>query len=85
MLVAGLVVPLAGCSQGGSPDEADVNLPDLGLEATATTGLIRGVVVDEAIRPIEGAKISLQAGSASQETTTTPEGAFGFDGLEPGT
>src|SRR5687768_679344 len=47
---------LAGCAGGGgggSSDPApDVDFEDLDLKATATTGRIRGVVVDSAIRPV---------------------------------
>lgn len=54
-----------------------------GLEATARTGVIRGVVVDDAIRPIAGALIAIQGGPLN--TTSADSGAFGFEGLEPGT
>jgi len=77
---------LAGCA-GNSPDgEADTGpeFDDLGLEATSSTGVIRGVVVDDAIRPVAGATVTLQ-GDAPREATTTAVGTFGFDGLQAGT
>ena len=76
---------LAGCAAegGGAPIE---EVPDLGLEATSTTGVIRGVVVDEAIRPVAGVTILAKSADVPERQTTTEEtGFFGFDGLEPGT
>jgi hypothetical protein len=82
---------MAGCS-GGAGDEEGSALPaadfeELKLEATATTGVIRGIVVDEAIRPLAGAEIgtTLPDGGAVRNTTSAEDGAFGFDGLPPGT
>lgn len=76
---------LAGCT--GSPGPGDglppADFDDLGLQATASTGVIRGIVVDDAIRPIADASILLTPGDKS--TATTPAGTFGFDALEPGT
>ncbi|MFA5943415.1 MAG: carboxypeptidase-like regulatory domain-containing protein [Candidatus Thermoplasmatota archaeon] len=82
-----LAVVLAGCSgTDGSP--ADDPLADgaaeLELEATASTGVIRGIVVTEAIQPIEGATVTLK-GAQTGETKTNEGGAFGFDDLAPGT
>ncbi|MEA3165368.1 MAG: Carboxypeptidase regulatory-like domain [Thermoplasmata archaeon] len=76
----------AGCTSSSPPaaDEAPVDFEALDLEATATTGLIRGLVVDSAIRPVAGATVSLRM-TPPQTATTTGEGAFGFDGLEAGT
>jgi hypothetical protein len=71
---------LAGCAEGGG-DGLDAAAAGLDVEATATTGVIRGVVVDEAVRPIAGAKVVLADGT---ETTSNDKGAFGFDGLQPG-
>lgn len=78
-----LAVGLAGCSDGGGKDPAPDPTDELGLEATDTTGVIRGVVVDERIVPIAGATIKLLADG--QVVQTTANGAFGFDGLDPGT
>jgi hypothetical protein len=72
---------LAGCSGGGAdPDPAlDADFEDLGLEATSTTGVIRGIVVDDAIKPVAGATVTLSGGAG---TATTDEGGlFGFDDL----
>jgi hypothetical protein len=80
-------VALAGCSGGGAgaDDGADVDFTDLGLEATATTGVLRGVVVDSAVRPIAGVRIAAAGPErASRSAETNAEGAFGLDGLAPG-
>jgi hypothetical protein len=83
-----LAALLAGCAGGAGDDataslkEAEAAAENLEVEATATTGVIRGIVVDDALRPLAGANVTLAGGSSTQ---TTEAGAFGFDGLEPGT
>ena len=72
---------LAGCSGKDPAPDADPT-SGLGLEATKTTGVIRGVVVDQAIVPIPGVVVSLSGGG---NATTNADGAFGFEGLAPGT
>ena len=76
---------LAGCS-GGSPAEAEpaTDFSDLGGQVTATTGLLRGVVVDERIIPVVGADVGLSGGKSANQTTDD-QGRFLFSGLEPGT
>ena len=81
-----VLVLLAGCSQspaGADSPEPTVDFGELELEATATTGVIRGIVVDEAIRPLGNASITLTPGDLT--TKSTDAGTFGFDDLEPGT
>lgn len=75
-------VAFAGCSGGGGgkPDEDPTE--GLGLEATDTTGVIRGVVVSESIVPLQGVVITLL--SDGQTTESNEMGAFGFEGLAPG-
>lgn len=52
------------------------------FEASASArGHIAGVVVDEAIRPIEGAQVRLPG--MNQEQSTRPDGSFGFVDLYP--
>ncbi len=82
-----LSVLIAGCSSSPAPVETeDDPTGDLGLAPTATTGIIRGVVVDEAVRPLEGITVSLPLPNAEPRTAVSNEkGAFGFDGLAPGT
>lgn len=75
---------LAGCSGGaGEKAQAD-DLP--ALQATATTGVIRGVVVDDAIRPLANATVQARGpGGGNHTLQTDKDGFFGFTGLEPGT
>jgi hypothetical protein len=77
---------LAGCASNDptGPSDTGPTFDDLGLQATASTGVIRGVVVDDAIRPVAGASVTLSGGSAKQ-AVTTDAGTFGFDELAPGT
>lgn len=88
-LVVGVVacLMLAGC--GGKPAvqpeavrEAEAAALAIPLEPSATTGILRGYVLDSAIRPVEGARIRLEPGNAT--TTSTAQGAFGLEGLDPG-
>src|SRR5690348_1474885 len=84
LLLAGL---LAGCASNPPTSTATGPQPtfdELGLEATSSTGVIRGLVVDDAIRPVPGVKVSVNS-QPPAETTTTDQGTFGFDGLAPGT
>jgi hypothetical protein len=86
-LAALLASLLAGCASTDDPSGPSASEPtfdDLDLQATSSTGVIRGVVVDDAIRPVPGATVRL-TGDAPQETTTTESGTFGFDSLAPGT
>jgi hypothetical protein len=76
----GLVV--SGC--GGKSASASDG-PDVDVRSTATTGVIRGVVVDTAIRPIAGVVLKVQARDRVLATNSSATGAFGFQGLEPGT
>ena len=83
-----LVFLLAGCSDSSSGGESETALPpadfeEFDLVATSTTGVIRGIVVDEAIRPVANASVTLTPGDKT--TATTDAGTFGFDALEPGT
>jgi hypothetical protein len=80
---------LAGCLSGGGegPDgigDAGAG-PDDGLRATDETGVLRGVVVDEAIRPVAGVGITVSRPDAEAKATETgADGTFGLDGLAPG-
>lgn len=82
------LVLLSGCTGGGrGADPADADFSDLDIAPpTETTGIVRGVVVDDAVRPVAGAEVTLRGpGGALPPTRTTEEGLFGFGGLEPGT
>jgi hypothetical protein len=88
LLAAGLLaLILSGCGSkppAGEP-EAQADFEELGLAATETTGVVRGIVVDEAIRPVADVSVVLQADGGPRETVTNAEGAFGFDALPAGT
>jgi hypothetical protein len=87
LLLAALLA-LSGCFGGGGgradPDDIDAGLDDLGLKATSTTGVLRGVVVDEAIKPLLGVAVGVRSGTTNRSATTNADGLFGLDGLEPG-
>lgn len=68
-------VALAGCAS----DSSDATLDD------ASTSVIRGVVFDEAIRPLEGAAVTVRGeGDDAINTTTNADGVFGIQDLAPG-
>ena len=83
-----LLMLLSGCAGpggGSAPPALDDGLEELDLQATSDTGVIRGVVVDEAIRPLAGVLVTLSVPGGTRSANTTAEGLFGFDGLAPGT
>jgi hypothetical protein len=73
---------LAGCADQAASGDEGPDFSDLGLAASATTGLIRGIAVDQAIRPLADAAVTLTPGDLV--TRTTANGTFGFDGLAAG-
>lgn len=83
-ILLALLIPLAGCADDAGPTtvEDDDTFDGVETHATATTGVIRGVVVDESIQPIVGAMVSLVGSDLN--TTTNENGAFAFNELEPG-
>jgi hypothetical protein len=89
-IVAVLLVSsvLAGCAgKAKTPEQAPAaNFDNLGLEATATTGIIRGVALDEAIRPLAGVNLGIALPDGTlRNTTSVADGAWGFAKLPPGT
>ncbi|MEA3137006.1 MAG: Carboxypeptidase regulatory-like domain [Thermoplasmata archaeon] len=65
---------LAGCAQGGGTTA--------GTEAAAAdTGILQGIVVDDAIRPLAGVRIELDG---DVNGTSDAAGAFQFGGVPPG-
>lgn len=73
---------LAGC--GGSPAPSSSHAAD--ATATATTGVIRGVVVDAAVHPLAGAHVAVSVpGAGTMKANTTASGTFAFSNLPPGT
>lgn len=82
-----LLAALAGCSGGGARGGAGTAGPGAvpTLTASSTTGVIRAVVVDEAIRPLAGANVSvLQGVSVLRTAATGADGFAGFEGLAAG-
>lgn len=78
-----VLIAFAGCAEDAAPAPADEPAFDeLEVKATKDTGVIRGVVVDTSIVPIEGAKITIKSNDLS--ATSNANGAFVFEGLAPG-
>lgn len=77
----------AGCADGGAKPEPEpiTGFAELELKATSDRGILRGVVVDTAIRPLAGVEIRMPTSSGERMQTTGSNGLFGFDDLEPGT
>lgn len=70
-----LVLALAGCF-GASDGKAEDEAP---------SGVLHGVVVDEAIRPLAGARVSLGLADGQEVAVITgDDGAWGFGGLSAG-
>ncbi|HJQ92659.1 MAG TPA: carboxypeptidase-like regulatory domain-containing protein [Candidatus Thermoplasmatota archaeon] len=68
---------LAGCAASG-PSDANALADDPSL------GTLAGVVVDEAIRPVEGALVKVIGGGIEANATADAEGRFAVPGLQPG-
>lgn len=80
MVLRALAVAMAllatGCAGPGGTDRA---------AGGSSEGLgLSGVVVDQAIRPLEGATVLATGGGLGLNATTGPDGLFNFTGLEPG-
>lgn len=80
LLLAGCSDPAAKTSAGDTPPQLD--LDDVEVETTKALGGLRGVVVDEAIRPIAGANLTLVGTDLA--AVSDASGVFTFDNLEPG-
>lgn len=75
----GVFIVLAGCfGDGGTADATPEG-------ATETTGVLRGVVVDQAIVPVAGASVNVTGDGVRSNATTGDDGLFRFTGLKPGT
>lgn len=82
LVVAVMAGLLAGCAGADETPQAPADFTELDLKAGTGKGVIRGVAVDDSIRPIAGVAITL--GSGTLATTTDEEGRFGFSDVEPG-
>jgi hypothetical protein len=78
-------VALAGCAGKATTDSSTTAVPGVSVSATPTTGVIRGIVVDTAVRPLAGVHLSLKDGDKTLATDSLANGGFGFQGLAPGT
>ena len=80
---------LAGCGSKNGSETVDgttgFSTETVDVKPTDTTGIIHGVVVDSAIRPIAGALLTVQTPTGPKMTNSTASGAFGFQDLKPGT
>lgn len=75
------LLAIAAVALGGCTAKAPAAAP---LTATATTGVLHGLVVDGAVHPVAGANVTVRVGNGTQTSTTGPDGLFRFAGLEPG-
>lgn len=82
-LLVVLITAFAGCSDAKAPPTPDDHaFQDFDDDVTEGKGMIRGIVVDATITPVQGAQVTLKG---SETTTTSNEaGAFQFTDLEPG-
>lgn len=83
VLVLSLGAALAGCASKAEPpqDALQQSLESVEVQSSADAGSIRGVVVDEAIRPLAGAHLRLE----ERNGTTDAQGRFAFADVKPGT
>jgi hypothetical protein len=84
-----LLVSLAGCSDGGEPDSGTSSSDDIqeefDVKPTDTKGVLLGVVVDEAIRPVAGVNVALNMPDGTPAAKSSDsEGRFAFGDLDPG-
>lgn len=82
-----VLAALSGCTD---PDEA-TEPDDLGPESGASPdddvlakGVLRGVVVDQAVRPLADAVVRITGATQSFEVTTDADGNFGVSSLDAG-
>ena len=74
------LVTLAGCSdpkEGGGAATTPI-------EGPRGTGTLQGIVVDDAVRPLDGVAIEASGASGVLNATTGADGIFRFEDLSPG-
>lgn len=74
---------LAGCADDAQQPAVDDALGPA-LTATETTGVLRGLVVDQAIRPLANVSVTLSGPDVDRQAFTDADGFFGFAALPPG-
>lgn len=77
VLAGVLAVVLAGCATSEAAGGADA-------AADPSKGRLRGIVVDDAIRPIAGATVNITGQGVAINLTTDERGSFLVPDLEPG-
>lgn len=78
-----LLAILAGCSDSPAARPVE-DVPR--LQATSTTGVIRALVVDEAIRPLAGVTVTVRGAQSEPVSAITGDDGFaGFQDLRPST
>ena len=86
---------LSGCTGSGGGDgsgDGDGRGRDGGIDdskvpkghVSATTGAVRGVVVDPAIVPVAGANVTLETATGKASQTSDAQGRFIFSDVAPG-
>jgi hypothetical protein len=76
-----LFLLLAGCAGGAdSPGPAGTAAPE-----DRSKGVLQGIVVDDAIRPVAGASVQVTAPGVTLNGTTDEQGRFRFANLDSGT
>ena len=80
-----LTATLAGCASPTTGDDGSSIDPSVDVQPTETTGIIKGVVVDAAVKPLAKATVSVKVGDKTLTNLTNGNGGFGFQGLPPGT
>jgi hypothetical protein len=84
LLVTALL--LAGCVSQASNDSSTSSIPEpKEVQVTDTTGGIRLVVVDQAVRPLQAVSVSLTGPGYAKNFTTDAGGGLAVSGLKPGT
>lgn len=79
LAVVGLAAVLSGCAGGGADPGAG---PGGAADGSA---VLAGLVVDEVVRPVGGARVEASGNGFAGNTTTGADGLFRFEGLVPGT
>jgi hypothetical protein len=83
LLLALLVV--ASVAAGGCAGKAADAAKAPPTSPTATTGVLRGIVVDEAVRPLAGVNVTANGQGGTWNATSAGDGTFAIGGLQPGT
>ncbi len=81
-LVVLLGIGFAGCADEAPATASDDPFSDQPVTVASGKGVIRGLVIDNTVTPVEGATIKVQ--NTPLEATTGSDGTFFFSDVEPG-